>query len=85
METHLAGSWERTMFKKRQTAAIAVAALLSSPIAHAQANLTAETASPGSTPGISVIALFGGRRSEQCCKYSGERWTNFNQFSAERR
>ena len=45
------------MFKKRQTAAIAVAALLSSPIAHAQANLTAETASPGSTPGISVIAL----------------------------
>ena len=45
------------MFKKRQTAAIAVAALLSSPIAYAQANLTAETASPGSTPGISVIAL----------------------------
>lgn len=57
METHLEGSWERTMFKKRQTAAIAVAALLSSPIAHAQANLTAETASPSSTPGISVIAL----------------------------
>ena len=45
------------MFKKRQTAAIAVLALLFSPIAHAQANLTAETASPNSTPGISVIAL----------------------------
>ena len=83
METHLEGSWERIMFKKRQTAAIVVAALLSSPIAHAQANLTAETASPGSTPGISVHRTFGGICSEQCCKYSGERWTDFNQFSAE--
>ena len=45
------------MFKKLQRIAIAVVALLAAPLVHAQVNLTAETASPSSTPGVSVIAL----------------------------
>ena len=45
------------MFNKFTTAAFAVATILTAPVVFAQANLTAETASPGSAPGVSVIAL----------------------------
>ena len=45
------------MFKKLQRTAIAMVALLAAPLVHAQVNLTAETASPSSTPGVSVVAL----------------------------
>ena len=42
-------------FFLKLTAFVAMAGMVSS--AHADINLTAETASPGSTPGISVISL----------------------------
>ena len=45
------------MFNKITTTVFAVATILSAPAVLAQANLTAETASPGSAPGVSVIAL----------------------------
>ena len=45
------------MINKIVTATYAIAAILSGSVALAQANLTAETASPGSAPGVSVIAL----------------------------
>ena len=45
------------MFNKNNTMALAVATMLFGQAALGQANLTAETASPGSAPGVSVIAL----------------------------
>jgi hypothetical protein len=53
------------MLNKFKISVFGVVALLSAPAVLAQANLTAETASPGSAPGVSIIAL-----SEVAAKYN---------------